>query len=497
MSTVVSKPEKTLAIVLGAKDFPKAPELASLEAFTNSAEAIVDYLLDPEGFGLPRDNLLNLFDNPKSSADIDEELSEFLRKRVQRGSDGEKKFSDLIFYYVGHGGFASSGADYYLAVKATRSENPEPTSYTVKALARTIKTHASHLRRFIILDSCFSAAAYREFQSGPLQVAVEKTLEVLPPEKGTALLCASGPRDPARTPLGSTYTMFSGALLESLRTGIDQKVEYINLVDLSEDVARRIFSTHDDEAVRPQIHFPDQSSGSIGKLPIFPNQRHRSGNTLGRIEGLEAKVELISKQNQDLLKQTQDLSRGLSESNIQVGHILGRLKGEGPKSGINSIESSQNKKIFIGRVEISEEQWNSLPGDIKSEMLVASRAKLNGYYWATLCGAVAFAAGFAANFESGRHYLPMGIVFTSALALVNIASIVSSRSAPVSRSVDAVNMPWQDWESVVRLRAVRVYRLAPDLPVAAWTTYFGMFLCTIGGTLSVMSFLGGVRVLSQ
>jgi hypothetical protein len=283
--------------------------------------------------------------------------------------------------------------------------------------------------------------------------------------------------------------MFSGALLESLRTGIDQKVEFINLIDLSDDVARRIASAHDDEAVRPQIHFPDQSLGSIGKLPIFPNQRYRGGTSLGRLEALESRVEFISRQNQELLQHNQ-------ESNLRISQLLSKLEGEDPKPQIGSVESSQIKKILVGGVELSEYDWNGLPGDVKAEMIIASRAKLNGYYWTAVCGAVAFAAGMAANFEYGRPYLPMGIVFTFALALVNAVSIISSRSTSVSPSSPTGGGPWEDWESVVRLRAVRVYRLAPDLPVAAWTTYFGIFLCTIGGALSTISFLGA-GVLAQ
>src|SRR5260370_22650561 len=61
----------TLAIILGASAWPKSPELSPSSAFSNSAKGFLDYLLDKSlGFGLPVSNVLDLFDNEGSPAEM-------------------------------------------------------------------------------------------------------------------------------------------------------------------------------------------------------------------------------------------------------------------------------------------------------------------------------------------------------------------------------------------------------------------------------------------
>jgi hypothetical protein len=49
-------PETTLAIILGASEFPKQPNLVSSQAFQNSAKAFKEYLLDSSGLGMTAEN---------------------------------------------------------------------------------------------------------------------------------------------------------------------------------------------------------------------------------------------------------------------------------------------------------------------------------------------------------------------------------------------------------------------------------------------------------
>jgi hypothetical protein len=85
-------------------------------------------------------------------------------------------------------------------------------------LATRLKEDALHVRRFLIIDSCFAAASFREFQSSPLEVAAVKALRDLP-TSGTALLCSSSRDDVSLAPTDAGYTMFSSALLDVLNAG--------------------------------------------------------------------------------------------------------------------------------------------------------------------------------------------------------------------------------------------------------------------------------------
>jgi hypothetical protein len=86
---------------------------------------------------------------------------------------------DLLFYFVGHGGFVGRCAEYYLAVRCTSSENPSISGIRIESLATTPIDKARYLRRLIILDCCYAAAAFTAFQTeGPAQVAVRQAVDV-------------------------------------------------------------------------------------------------------------------------------------------------------------------------------------------------------------------------------------------------------------------------------------------------------------------------------
>ena len=71
MTAVAPSPRTTLVILLGASKWPFSPEFQASEAFLNSARGLREYFLNPSQFGLPRENLLNLFNSNQSADDID------------------------------------------------------------------------------------------------------------------------------------------------------------------------------------------------------------------------------------------------------------------------------------------------------------------------------------------------------------------------------------------------------------------------------------------
>jgi len=255
----------TLAILLGGSAWPKSPQLAASPAFASSALGFRQYLLAPNGFGLPETNILDLFDSSKTAPEIVEEIQNYLRLRMT----GNPAPRDLFLYYTGHGGFIS-GRDYFLAVRSTIEGLEGSSSIRVSDLASALRNAARDLRRFLILDCCFAAAAFREFQSTPGAAARLQTLDAFP-KRGTTLLCSSSSRSVSIAPEGEQYTMFSGALLDVLRRGDAGIQSSLSLEDVGLRVGDIIKRKYDDRGIRPEVHSPDQRDEDIARMPIFPN----------------------------------------------------------------------------------------------------------------------------------------------------------------------------------------------------------------------------------
>ncbi len=199
MNTKDPSPQTTLVVLLGASEWPLLPGFQRSEAFANAAKELSAYFLEPRQFGLPPENLLDRFNADKSADDLDAEIGQFLEQRIEAMKATDYTAKDVLLYYVGHGGFVGYNSDFYLAIRRTRMNNPLSSGLQMKSLAHTLTESARYLRRIIILDCCFAAAAFSAFQAEPAQVALEKTMDAFEvrhitkgfPSKGTTLLCSS------------------------------------------------------------------------------------------------------------------------------------------------------------------------------------------------------------------------------------------------------------------------------------------------------------------
>ena len=264
---------RTLAILLGASEFPYSAGLGGGEAFENSAQDFRQYLHDPKGLDLPLADVLNLFDDKRPAGTLLELIIEFLDQRQSRKTS--TNVERLLVYYVGHGGFTPVGQEYFLAVHSTRERNEGPSSIRISDLGHIIRDNARVLCQYLILDCCFSAQAYSAFQSGPGDAAITKTLDSVP-KRGTALLCSSGPKDVSLAPVGCKHTMFSEALLNVLEKGDPSLHEYLSLSDVGMLIEKDLRDEYQDGRVRPQVHCPNQPEGDLSLIPIFPNSALKS-----------------------------------------------------------------------------------------------------------------------------------------------------------------------------------------------------------------------------
>ena len=285
-------PANTLAVLLGASSWPKCSEvLPSSNAFAKSALEMKHYLTGSDGMAIPAANILDLFDSEETPSSMLEKLGTFLQERTVT-TTAEAKPTDLLLYYTGHGGFSGPDKTYFLAVRTTKYREEGGSSIRMVDLATNLKRWALDLRRYIILDCCFSAAAFKEFQSAVNQAVSAQTLDALP-ATGTALLCSSSPRTVSVANDGYGYTMFSGALLQVLRIGeIGQAPNGLSLDETGARVRRLIQERHADDGVRPEVHSPDERQGDVADIPLFPNKA-LSGATWRAIAELSRRISSI------------------------------------------------------------------------------------------------------------------------------------------------------------------------------------------------------------
>ena len=213
-----------------------------------------------------------MFDSPDAPSDLDGRIRDFLRSAGHR--DEASRPRDVIVYYIGHG-FFDDQKSYFLALHGLRPDAPD-SNYRFKALQLAIKSEARHARKYLILDACYSGAASGEWMSpnADAQLVVNEVAQDAKddlPHKGTALLCATNRDDPARAPSKAEYTMFSGALIDALQNPTAPTAGYRlslrQLRDLAYDVIR---DRYPDDAVRPEVHSPDQKEGDIAGIRLFP-----------------------------------------------------------------------------------------------------------------------------------------------------------------------------------------------------------------------------------
>lgn len=271
-------PQTTLVILLGASQWPLCPEFTKSQAFVHSAHKLKSYFLQSNQFGLPSENLLDLFDTLHKPDEIDQAIGTFLEDRIEYMKQKATPARDLLFYYIGHG-MMSTGYDqarYHLAIRSTREDNIGASAVAMATLAHTLKTKARRLRRIIILDCCFAAEAFKYMQSTPAQIAIQEVNAAFEekskgsgiPSKGTSLLCSSGNKQASFILPDETGTMFSEAFVHVLshRKPYPSSETYFSLYDL-----RSLIAEFSEKAVlNPEVHSPDQSEGDVAHVPFFP-----------------------------------------------------------------------------------------------------------------------------------------------------------------------------------------------------------------------------------
>jgi hypothetical protein len=221
-----------------------------------------------DNFYLNAECVCDLFDSSSSVIKIDDLVSRFLQRT--------KNIKNVILFYIGHGGFLHN-REYYLAIRSTKKLKEHLTGLRISALAHTLNGYIGERNLFIFLDCCFAGEAVEQFQTNDLAKIVETKTYYALPSAGTALLVAASKEEPAISPYGSKYTMFSEALLNVLENGVPNAGDMISLHQIAQATQETIKSKHGLAGVRPEVHSPRQRGIDIAGLRVFPNLSSKKG----------------------------------------------------------------------------------------------------------------------------------------------------------------------------------------------------------------------------
>lgn len=237
-------------------------------------------------FGLPAKNVAYFFDSDLAPSVVLTRIEDWLSEKSNLINRDMEDGIDLIVYYTGHGGFTGGDQSFFLATRQTRSGSEGSTSIRFIDLASIIKRRAAGLRRYFILDCCFAGAAVQYAMASPMQMMLDRAQHQFPAE-GTAFLCSSSRKKMSMAPAGLKRTMFSDVLIDFLTSGLDGGPPDLSFVQIGDAVQHQIAQKHKNEAIRPELHVPDQEKGNIAVIPLFPNVAYSGG--IASIGGLSAK----------------------------------------------------------------------------------------------------------------------------------------------------------------------------------------------------------------
>lgn len=246
---------RCIGILLGASAFP----LASYEGgpqYKASSVAVLEYLRTAMGVT----KALDLFDSDLHVSQMHEAMIDFLAEEYHDATD-------LVVYYVGHGGLPLGARALCLAIRRTREHAEHVSSLVVSDLATSILQHFPRRRIYVILDCCYAAEAVSHFQSAAAEVTL-KSIEQSFPTEGISLLVASSKDDVALAPLGMERTLFTDSLIHVLQSSDATALSMCEIRDL---ILVRLMSYP--EYVRPEVHSPRQQRGELSRVKFFRTRR--------------------------------------------------------------------------------------------------------------------------------------------------------------------------------------------------------------------------------
>lgn len=268
-------PRNCRAVIVGAAEYT---HLESLPSVANSAAAVAELLTDERYLGLPAENCTVLRD-PAGPA----EVLDALAQAVRRATD------TLVFYFAGHGILRPDSYELYLALGRARHESWwHAVRYDD---VRRILMGGPRARKVVLLDCCYGGMAMMPGMGG---AEIGNRVRI----RGTYLMTAAAENEVALAPPDKALTAFTGALVDTVRAGVPDGPEVLDLETIYARVHDRLVV---DERCPPPQRRSDHDGGRIGLVcnvwnrPIVEDEldpREREALHLGPARLAEVVAEL-------------------------------------------------------------------------------------------------------------------------------------------------------------------------------------------------------------
>jgi len=248
-----SLPDNRFALIVANYDF-KDPDIGSLAAPQNDAEAFYNVLSDPKIGGFKAEKLIN-----RDSTTIRKAVMSFF------GRD-RKKEDTLLFYYTGHGMKGDDGKFYFVASDTERKFLPA-TAISAGYVKERMEDSFSK-RQVLILDCCYGGSFMRDWDRKADRSVCARDLFG---GEGRVILTASDSMQYAfegdKREGESVRSIYTAKLVEGLRTGEadsdgDGVVTHNDLQNYMYNIVREITPS-----MTPQI----DSMGMKGEICIALN----------------------------------------------------------------------------------------------------------------------------------------------------------------------------------------------------------------------------------
>ncbi|MFH9858938.1 caspase domain-containing protein, partial [Streptomyces sp. NPDC017202] len=267
-------PHASRAILIGVGQYAHLPAIPTVR---QNIAALHEVLTGEESWNLPAQHCVTVHD-PRTP----EELVDPIYHGVQEATD------TLLVYYAGHGLRGENRGELRLT-RSTSRTGASHTSTDYNEIRETLLNSVA-VRRIVILDCCYAAAALGTM-SDPAQALAEEALV-----EGTYLIAAAGETQAAMADDGRGFTVFTGELVNLLRNGVSDKSK--KFLDLDSIFSHLFHSLRSQARPLPHKRVRNSPGGLalslnrqwIGKVPpprsALPLQKNQP--TLDSIVGVEA-----------------------------------------------------------------------------------------------------------------------------------------------------------------------------------------------------------------
>lgn len=264
---------RTALILIGASEFIHWPERSN-ERFRRASKSFKSAIEDIGIAGSDSVISLDLFDHDLSGPDIIDQSVLFIR---------DDDITNVIVHYCGHGQSSKNRSNLLLMLRGTKKNSTAASSLRIVDFWDGIESAVLDKRLYVVIDSCYSGTASREFQDIIPGTFTEELLTQNMPS-GVSVVSSTDGRNVGLALDGSDTTLFTGAIESVISSGIPEleNYEYFTWNRLIDRVRVTQLRLIGERAPRPKIINVGQDWGDINRIPFFLNRSAVTGHRVTR-----------------------------------------------------------------------------------------------------------------------------------------------------------------------------------------------------------------------